>query len=139
MQAAQGNAAAGSGLGDALSSDSSFLSTLDPIIARPFQEGFVESTHLVYIVGGIIMAVAFVLVLIMKELPLRTESALEERLREQAQADADRASTRRPSERPRRRDSRAGGTPLRAAGRPDGRGTTGGETGAVPRRRVSPR
>ena len=73
---------------DALSSDSSFLSFLDPIIARPFQEGFVSSTQLVYIVGGIVMAVAFVLVLMMKELPLRTKSALEERMREQADEDA---------------------------------------------------
>ena len=78
-QAAQGNAAASGGLNDALSSDSSFLSFLDPIIARPFQEGFVSSTQLVYIVGGFVMAVAFVLVLTMKELPLRTMSALEER------------------------------------------------------------
>ena len=88
VQAAQGNAAAGGGLNDALSSDSSFLSFLDPIIARPFQEGFVSSTQLVYIVGGFVMAVAFLLVLTMKELPLRTMSALEERMREQADADA---------------------------------------------------
>ena len=50
--------------------------------------GYVDSTHLVYIIGGIIMALAFVLVLMMKELPLRTKSALDERLEEQAQEDA---------------------------------------------------
>ncbi|HEY5148598.1 MAG TPA: hypothetical protein VIJ23_02010, partial [Mycobacterium sp.] len=55
---------------------------------RPFQVGYVDSTHLVYIIGGVIMVLAFVLVLIMKELPLRTKSALDERLEEQAQEDA---------------------------------------------------
>jgi EmrB/QacA subfamily drug resistance transporter len=84
VAASQGNTAAASGIGDALSTDSSFLNTLDPNIARPFQVGYVDSTHLVYIIGGIIMALAFVLVLAMKELPLRTMSALDERLKEQA-------------------------------------------------------
>jgi len=88
ISAAQGNAAAGSSIGDALSTDSSFLNRLDANIARPFQVGYVDSTHLVYIIGGIIMALAFVLVLVMKELPLRTKSALDERLQEQADLDA---------------------------------------------------
>jgi len=88
VAASQGNAAAGASIGDSLSTDSSFLTTLDPNIARPFQVGYVDSTHLVYIIGGIIMVLAFVLVLIMKELPLRTKSALDERLEEQAQEDA---------------------------------------------------
>jgi len=81
---AQTNPAAASSIGDALNSDSSFLNTLDPAIARPFQEGYVASTQLVYIIGGIIMVLAFLLVLTMKELPLRTQSALDERLAEQA-------------------------------------------------------
>jgi hypothetical protein len=42
----------------------------------------------VYIIGGIIMLVAFVLVVAMKELPLRTRSALDERLQEQADSEA---------------------------------------------------
>jgi MFS family permease len=88
VAASQGNAAAASGIGDSLSTDSSFLNTLDPVIARPFQIGYVDSTHLVYIIGGIIMALAFVLVIAMKELPLRTKSALTERLEEQAATDA---------------------------------------------------
>ena len=77
-----------SSIGDALSTDSSFLNSLDPNIARPFQVGYVDSTHLVYIIGGIIMVLAFLLVLVMKELPLRTRSALDERLQEQADSDA---------------------------------------------------
>ncbi len=88
IAAAQGDTSAAAGIGDALSTDSSFLNTLDPAIARPFQVGYVDSTHLVYIIGGIIMVLAFVLVLVMKELPLRTKSALTERLEEQAATDA---------------------------------------------------
>jgi len=88
IAAAQGDTGAASGIGDALSTDSSFLNTLDPNIARPFQIGYVDSTHLVYIIGGIIMALAFVLVVAMKELPLRTKSALTERMEEQAATDA---------------------------------------------------
>jgi EmrB/QacA subfamily drug resistance transporter len=81
---AQTDPAAAASVSDALNNDSSFLNTLDPAIARPFQEGYVASTQLVYIIGGIIMVVAFLLVLTMKELPLRTQSALDERLAEQA-------------------------------------------------------
>ncbi len=94
ISAAQGNAAAGASIGDALSTDSSFLNSLDPNIARPFQVGYVDSTHLVYIIGGIIMVLAFLLVLVMKELPLRTKSALDERLQEQADSDAALAADR---------------------------------------------
>src|SRR6478609_2504967 len=46
VAAAQGNAGAASSIGDALNTDSSFLSKLEPIIARPFQVGYVDSTHL---------------------------------------------------------------------------------------------
>ena len=88
VAAAQGNTAARASLGDALTNDSSFLNTLDPEIARPFQQGYVDSTQLVYLIGGIIMVLAFVLVLFMKEIPLRTKSALDERLEEQATEDA---------------------------------------------------
>jgi EmrB/QacA subfamily drug resistance transporter len=88
VAASQGNTGAAASIGDALNTDSSFLSKLEPIIARPFQVGYVDSTHLVYIIGGIIMALAFVLVLVMKELPLRTKSALDERLEEQRNEDA---------------------------------------------------
>ena len=59
VPAAQGNAGRRRRLSDALSTDSSFLNTLDRNIARPFQVGYVDSTHLVYIIGGIIMACAF--------------------------------------------------------------------------------
>jgi len=88
ISASEGNTAAGASIGDALSTDSSFLNQLDPALARPFQEGYVQSTQLVYVVGGIVMALAFLLVLTMKELPLRTKSALEELLEEQTEENA---------------------------------------------------
>jgi EmrB/QacA subfamily drug resistance transporter len=72
------------GLGGQMSNDSAFLQKIDPAIARPFQEGFVSSTHLVYLLAGILMVVAFFLVLALKEIPLRTMSAIEERQAEEA-------------------------------------------------------
>lgn len=78
------------GLGAKMGDDSSFLATIDPVIAHPFKEGFVDSTHLVYVIAGIIMAIAFVLVLFLKEKPLRTMSALAER---QAEAAAEAAES----------------------------------------------
>src|SRR6185312_654628 len=72
------------GYGAQMQTNSSFLEQIDPALALPFQQGFVDSTHLVYIVAGIIMAIAFVLVLLLKEVPLRTMSALQERQLEDA-------------------------------------------------------
>lgn len=79
------------GLGQQMNNDSSFLSKLNPVVARPFQEGFVDSTHSVYLIAALIMVGAFVIVLFLKETPLRTMSALAER---QAQAAAEAAAAR---------------------------------------------
>lgn len=81
------------GLAERMGTDSSFLQTIDPVIARPFQQGFVDSTYLVYIVAGIIMVIAFVAALLMKELPLRTMSAMQERQAEEAAEAADLADS----------------------------------------------
>ena len=70
--------------GGKMQTNSSFLQQIDPALALPFKQGFVDSTHLVYIVAGIIMSIAFVMVLMLKEAPLRTMSALEERQLEDA-------------------------------------------------------
>jgi MFS family permease len=72
------------GYGAQMQTNSSFLQQIDPALALPFQQGFVDSTHLVYIVAGIIMFIAFLLVLMLKEVPLRTMSALQERQLEDA-------------------------------------------------------
>jgi EmrB/QacA subfamily drug resistance transporter len=72
------------GYGAQMQTNSSFLQQIDPALALPFQQGFVDSTHLVYIVAGIIMFIAFLMVLMLKEVPLRTMSALQERQLEDA-------------------------------------------------------
>ncbi len=76
-------------LGQKLNTDSSFLATVDPAIARPYQIGFVSSTHLIYIVAGLAMVVAFALVASIKAAPLRTMSAIQEQQVEQASLDAE--------------------------------------------------
>ncbi|UVS82525.1 MDR family MFS transporter [Actinokineospora sp. UTMC 2448] len=70
--------------------DSSFLLAVDPRLARPFQEGFTESIQLVFLVGAAVMALAFVVSLFIKEIPLRMHSP--------AQAAAMAAADEKPSE-----------------------------------------
>lgn len=82
--AGQGNPAGMESIGSSLTNNSSFLSTLDPAIARPFQEAFVTSAQLVYLSAAILAALAFVVVISMKEMPLRTMSAIQERMTEDA-------------------------------------------------------
>ena len=77
------------GLGGQLTVDSSFLSKIDPVIAHPYQVGFVSSTHVVYVCGAICMAIAFALVMMIKQVPLRTMSAIQENQMEQASLDAE--------------------------------------------------
>jgi len=54
--------------------DSAFLQTIDPRLARPILEGFTSSMSLVFLVAACVIAVGFVLVLFVRELPLRTMS-----------------------------------------------------------------
>lgn len=59
--------------------DSSFLNDLDPVLARPFLEGFDASMQMVFIVSGLVMIAAFIMMWLMPELPLRNKSAYAER------------------------------------------------------------
>ncbi|HET8591134.1 MAG TPA: MDR family MFS transporter [Nakamurella sp.] len=86
VQASQGNAGAAAAIGGKINSDSAFLQHINPVIARPFQEGFVSSTHLVYLVGAGLMVLALLLAIAMREVPLRTMSAIQERHAEEAAA-----------------------------------------------------
>ena len=72
------------GLGAELTNDSAFLQKINPVLAKPFQQGFVDSTHLVYLLAGILMVIALGLVVALKEVPLRTMSAIDEQQAEQA-------------------------------------------------------
>ncbi|MGD9986637.1 MFS transporter [Pseudonocardia sp.] len=64
--------------------DSSFLQKIDPRLARPFLEGFSNSMTLTFLIVGFILVIAFVLVLFIKELPLRTMSGAQARAMEEA-------------------------------------------------------
>ncbi len=66
--------------------DSSFLLQIDPRLARPFQEGFMESIDLVFLVGAGVMVLAFITVLFIKEIPLRLTSGVQGAALEGAEA-----------------------------------------------------
>ncbi|MFC0544803.1 MFS transporter [Kutzneria chonburiensis] len=58
--------------------DSSFIQKLNPaILAQPFQEGFTNAMHIVFIGAAIVAAVAFILTLFTKEVPLRMQSGIQ--------------------------------------------------------------
>lgn len=65
-------------LSDQLKTDSSFLNTIDPRLARPFEVGFAESAVQVFVWGSAAVAVAFVLSFFIKAPPLRETSAAQE-------------------------------------------------------------
>lgn len=65
-------------LGDAISTDSSFLSQIDPRLARPFLMGFADSSISVFLWASVIIAVSFVISFFIKAHPLRDKSAAQE-------------------------------------------------------------
>ncbi len=74
----------GGGIAGGVLQDSSFLQHADPRLARPFLVGFSSSMDTVFLIAAIVVIAAFVLILFMKEVPLRTQSGIEAR----ASADA---------------------------------------------------
>ncbi|WP_156755064.1 MDR family MFS transporter [Actinokineospora pegani] len=54
-----------------------FLATLDPVLARPVLSGFASALDTVFLVGGVVVMVAFALVWFLKEAPLSTKSGIE--------------------------------------------------------------
>jgi hypothetical protein len=64
--------------------DSSFINHLDPRLARPFLVGFSDSISVVFLLGAVVIAVAFAIVWWLPEEKLRTQSGLQAR---QAEAD----------------------------------------------------
>ncbi|WP_051639843.1 MDR family MFS transporter [Cellulomonas sp. URHE0023] len=60
--------------------DSSFISNLDPRLARPFLDGFSQSIDLVLLVAACIIAVGIVLTALLPELPLRNVSGIQGRM-----------------------------------------------------------
>jgi EmrB/QacA subfamily drug resistance transporter len=70
-------------------SDSSFISQLDPRLAKPFLVGFSQSMDLVFLIGSAVMIIAFVVVWFLPHVELRTGSSYESRGRQ----DVDDAAT----------------------------------------------
>ncbi|MFD2468558.1 MDR family MFS transporter [Amycolatopsis silviterrae] len=64
--------------------DTSFLSTLDPVLARPILEGFSSSMSTVFLIGGAVLTVGFALVWLLREKPLSDKSAMEQRAEQEA-------------------------------------------------------
>ena len=77
MKAAQ-TGASSNALSDKISTDSSFLTNLDPRLARPFLMGFADSAVSVFLWASVIIAVAFVISFFVKAVPLRDKSAAQE-------------------------------------------------------------
>jgi predicted MFS family arabinose efflux permease len=57
--------------------DTSFLAGLEHAIAQPFLVGFSNAMDLVFMVGAVVMVVAFGLALLLKEIPLRQVSGIQ--------------------------------------------------------------
>jgi EmrB/QacA subfamily drug resistance transporter len=75
-------------LSDQISTDSSFLSKLDPRLSRPFLVGFAESATQVFFWAAIVVAVAFVMSFFIKAPALRETSAAQEAMKEAAAGSA---------------------------------------------------
>ncbi|MEU5303938.1 MFS transporter [Streptomyces noursei] len=67
-------------------SDSSFIQHLDPRLAEPFKRGFADSMHTVFLMGAVVVALAFLLMWFIKEVPLRQISGLQARAQAEAEA-----------------------------------------------------
>jgi EmrB/QacA subfamily drug resistance transporter len=78
----------GSGGSTAALNDSSFISALDPRLARPFLVGFAQAIDVVFLLGAVVIAVALAIVWFLPEEKLRTQSGLQA---QQAQASATRS------------------------------------------------
>ncbi|MGI5261943.1 MFS transporter [Streptomyces angustmyceticus] len=76
----------GNGNSSGVLSDSSFIQHLDPRLAEPFKRGFADSMHTVFLMGAVVVALAFVLMWFIKEVPLRQISGLEARAQAEAEA-----------------------------------------------------
>ncbi|MDD7967415.1 MFS transporter [Actinomycetospora lemnae] len=66
--------------------DSSVLQRMDPRLAEPFLVGFSDAMDLVFLIAGCVIAVGFVLIWFLREVPLRTQSGIQARSAEGADA-----------------------------------------------------
>ncbi|MBM6403354.1 MFS transporter [Phycicoccus sp. CSK15P-2] len=79
MQQAAAGGDAGAAAASGVLSDSSFLSQLDPTLAKPFLVGFSEAMDLVFLVGAGVMLIGFLVMTFLPNVELRSSSAYSER------------------------------------------------------------
>jgi len=68
--------AARGGVSTSALNDTSFLSKVTPILARPFKVGFSDSMDMIFVMAAAILVLAVVLLLFLPQIPLRTQSAM---------------------------------------------------------------
>ena len=95
QQFAQAQQSGGAASASGVLKDSSFLTDLDPRLAKPFLEGFSDSMDLVFLVGACVMVFGFLVMLLLPHVELRSGSAYSER----GQADADAKARPTPGQR----------------------------------------
>jgi len=71
-------------LGGRLSTDSSFLKNASPELANPVKQGFAESAANVFVSASLVVVIAFVVAIFVKEIALRTKSGFQERAEDAA-------------------------------------------------------
>ncbi len=84
--AALANPAAASAANSAVLSDSSFLSHLSPVLARPFLVGFAQASDLVFMLGAGVLLIALAVVWFLPEEKLRTSSGIDAQNEAKAEA-----------------------------------------------------
>jgi EmrB/QacA subfamily drug resistance transporter len=77
VEAVRSGGAMGSGNAGGVLQDSSFLQHIDPRLARPFLVGFSDAMDEVFLVAAGVMSVGFVIMLFLREIPLRNQSGIE--------------------------------------------------------------
>ena len=91
-QFAESQASGGAAQASGVLQDSSFLTTLDERLAKPFLMGFSEAMDHVFLVGAAVMVLGFVIIWFLPEVELRKASAYQERNEADADAEAATAS-----------------------------------------------
>ena len=94
--------------------DTSFVQRLDKALAHPFLVGFSQAMDIVFLVGALVLVIAFGLSFMLKEVPLRRVSGIEAARAEAASTAESLAD--RPRDRPRERRR----YPARPRSNPDG-------------------
>lgn len=77
-----------SATGSSALNDSSFINHLDPRLARPFLVGFADQMDLVFLLGAVVIAVAWVVVWFLPEEKLRSVSGIQARQSEASTTEA---------------------------------------------------